>query len=230
MPPRLLALAAGIAFLTACAAACPVGSTLIGGTCTLNTPEACAEGLIRNALGECEAPYQSDGSVLDSGSPANTGTTTDTGATSMSSASFTSWSDSCSYLLWSFDLATTGSVTGYGLLNIYETKYNFDYEEQHPLSITDFDPYGAWTHLSLTLSTDIIAGYSVSGVSSSLLCDRVDMFNGADDYATRVARIYDDAGALQDCVIWGHDPNLVLSNGMYGGIVVPQEILDNCTP
>jgi hypothetical protein len=137
------------------------------------------------------------------------------------------WTDYCESDLWSISASTDGWVYGTSLLNIYETRYTKDYDEEHAFNEEAVDPNGYWSDLATDLTTDTSFGSTVSGSSTFFLCAELGVGN-SDRKDTVAARVYDIDNNLSDCIVWGQDPSVVLSNGMNAGIQVPSEITDNC--
>ena len=137
------------------------------------------------------------------------------------------WYDDCASSTWAISASTDFWVYGVSLLNIYETRYTKDYDEEHPFHEEAVSPDGRWSDLLTELTTDVPYGSDVAGSSTMFQCAELGMDN-AERKDTIVARIYDLDQNLSDCIVWGQDPSVVLSNAMNAGIQVPAEILDNC--
>jgi hypothetical protein len=137
------------------------------------------------------------------------------------------WYDECSSNTWNISASTDFWVYGVSLLNIYETRYTKDYDEEHPFNEEAVAPDGRWSDLLTQLATDVSFGTDVAGSSTMFQCAELGMGN-SERKDTIVARIYDLDQNLSDCIVWGQDPTVVLSDAMNAGIKVPREILDNC--
>jgi len=125
--------------------------------------------------------------------------------------------------------ATDGWVYGPGgagteaVLNMYETRFTKDYDEEHAFHEDAHDANGAWTDLVNTLPEGV-AAYA-SGVDTHFKC--VDHVN--DNAVTYVARVYDIDGNISDCVAWGHDPVGVIADTVGSAVYsTPAEITANC--
>jgi hypothetical protein len=143
----------------------------------------------------CSAP--SSDTDTDTGSSASSPATTDTG-TPPAPAAITSHAWSCT------DTTTTGS-TGHvhlfvgtdldvaaGDWFVAMTGAGADtYTEEHPLA-----PEAGG------VGVELLVYHFEPGEGTSLECHDLD----ATDYPTFVARVYDAAGELDDCVAWGVDP------------------------
>ena len=132
--------------------------------------------------------------------------------------------------------ATDGWVYGPGgagteaILNIFETRFTVDWDEEHPLHEDAHAADGTWTDLIDDLDEGETTSGWVPGESTHFTCVAAD----TDKNLTYAARVYDIDGNISDCVAWGHDPVGVISDTVSGSTgqnsvyAIPAEITANC--
>jgi hypothetical protein len=109
---------------------------------------------------------------------------------------------------WDFKVDVAGCAAS-ALFNVWDTSVTLDWDEQHPMTLALEGPDGAYQNWTLgPLPHQTPAEQWQSGVNTVFDC--VSHL----DALTYGVRLYDDAGDQVTCMLWGHDPALVLSGGV----------------
>ncbi len=132
---------------------------------------------------------------------APTTTTTDPGATTFTGpTTITSVNVSCDGTTWNWDSTTEGWTDGISNLgNAWETGSSPGWNDEHTLPAIDFDPLKYWEVQQRSLASG--AASPEMDVSTLFACGVHDV----DPTMTFSVRVYDEAGALADCWVWGED-------------------------
>ena len=213
--------------------ACDVTRSSGLGTRTLPPQGAADADVDADADADADSDADSDTDVLNTGDTLQTGDTLGTGDTAVPYDGPTiidDWSLTCPDLNnWQLRVETTGRTDGLASVYMMETANAYPWDEQHDVDSVDFDPLGLWEDHEVLMEDEKrpISDW-VPGQSTVFTCGVHDTPNTM----TWVIRVYDDTGALADCVVMGEDPTGMI-NGKYDADMIngpadPREFA-NCT-
>jgi len=116
--------------------------------------------------------------------------------------------------VFSSDLDLTSTKA---LVNIWNTGAGNNLSEEHLMVVTDTDPNGAWEAIEGVYNEDAVY---LPDIASSFGCEAMDDL-------TYSIRVYDAAGDISDCALWGHDPSAIVGGlANYAEVSESGELLD----